>query len=144
MPHSAVECNLLCVIDYLWGTTWGYTEASHFRSECLSIYLQSFFGPWPLFQFFILYTVRRTPWTGVQPFARPLPTHRITQTDIYALSGIRTHDAIVRASEDISSFRPLGHCDRLVLNMNSRNKILEVRTFPHVPVAAGSEYTQKK
>jgi hypothetical protein len=30
--------------------------------------------------FLILYTVGRTPWTGDQPFARPLPTHRTTQT----------------------------------------------------------------
>jgi hypothetical protein len=31
------------------------------------------------FSFLILYTVGRTPWTGDQPFARPLPTDRITQ-----------------------------------------------------------------
>jgi hypothetical protein len=30
--------------------------------------------------FLILYTVGRTPWTGDQPLARPLPTHRRTQT----------------------------------------------------------------
>jgi hypothetical protein len=33
-----------------------------------------------LFSFLILYTVRRTPWAGDQHVARPLPTHRITQT----------------------------------------------------------------
>jgi hypothetical protein len=33
-----------------------------------------------LFSFLILYTVGRTPWMGDQPVARPLPTHRITQT----------------------------------------------------------------
>jgi hypothetical protein len=32
------------------------------------------------FSFLILYTVDRTPWTGDQPVARPLPTHRTTQT----------------------------------------------------------------
>jgi hypothetical protein len=32
------------------------------------------------FIFLILYTVGRTPWTGDQPVARPLPTHRTTQT----------------------------------------------------------------
>jgi hypothetical protein len=31
------------------------------------------------FSFLILYTVGRTPWTGDQPVARPLPTHRPTQ-----------------------------------------------------------------
>jgi hypothetical protein len=38
------------------------------------------FGPLPLFQFLNLYTDRRTPWTGDQPIARPLPTHKTTQT----------------------------------------------------------------
>jgi hypothetical protein len=33
-----------------------------------------------LSSFLILYTVGRTPWRGDQPVARPLPTHRITQT----------------------------------------------------------------
>jgi hypothetical protein len=41
---------------------------------CLFIYLsmalQSFVGPWPLFHFF-------NPWTGDQPVTRPLPIHRM-------------------------------------------------------------------
>jgi hypothetical protein len=32
------------------------------------------------FNFLILYTVGRTPWTGDQPVVRPLPTRRTTQT----------------------------------------------------------------
>jgi hypothetical protein len=32
------------------------------------------------FNFLILYTGRRTSWTGDQPGKRPLPTHRTTQT----------------------------------------------------------------
>jgi hypothetical protein len=32
------------------------------------------------FSFLISYTVDRTPWTGDQPVARPLPAHRIEQT----------------------------------------------------------------
>jgi hypothetical protein len=42
--------------------------------------LQPFVGPWPLLSFLILYTVGRTPWTGDQPFARPLSIHRTKQT----------------------------------------------------------------
>jgi hypothetical protein len=42
--------------------------------------LQPFLGPWPLFSFLILYTAGRTPWMSYQPVARPLPTHRTTQT----------------------------------------------------------------
>jgi hypothetical protein len=46
-----------------------------------SMALQPFVGPWPLLQFRnLLYTVGRTPWTGGQPVARPLLTHRTTQT----------------------------------------------------------------
>jgi hypothetical protein len=72
------------------------------------------------FSFLVLYTVGRAHWTGDQPVARTLPAHITTQkhrinahnTDIHALSGIRTHDPRVPAREDISCLRPLGHCDR--------------------------------
>jgi hypothetical protein len=40
--------------------------------------LQHFVGR--IFSFLIFYTVGRTPWTGDQPVARPLPAHRIAQT----------------------------------------------------------------
>jgi hypothetical protein len=63
------------------------------------------------FSFLILYTVGRTPWTGDQLIARPLHTHRTTQTK-NTLSGIRTHDLSVRASEDSSCLSPRGHWDR--------------------------------
>jgi hypothetical protein len=54
----------------------------------------------------ILYTVGRTPWTGDQPVARPLPTHRTTQTQNKLTQtpmpwgGPETHDLSVPASED--------------------------------------------
>jgi hypothetical protein len=38
-----------------------------------------------------------------------------THTDIHSLNGIRTHDPSVRAGEDGSFLRPLGHCDRPTL-----------------------------
>jgi hypothetical protein len=53
-------------------------------SVCLSVCL-SICGSTALvdfgrfFGFIIVYTVVRTPWTGDQPIARPLPTHRTTQ-----------------------------------------------------------------
>jgi hypothetical protein len=46
----------------------------------LSTALQPFVGPWSLFQILDLYAVYRTPWSGDQPVARPLPTLRTTQT----------------------------------------------------------------
>jgi hypothetical protein len=46
----------------------------------LSMALQPFVVPLPLLSSLIFYTVGRTPWTGDQPFAKPLPTHRTAQT----------------------------------------------------------------
>jgi hypothetical protein len=46
----------------------------------ISLWLCSPSGPRPIFQFLNLYTVGRTPWMGDKPVARPLPTHRTTQT----------------------------------------------------------------
>jgi hypothetical protein len=46
-----------------------------------SMALQSFVGPWPHLRLRnLFYTDSRTPWTRDQPVARPLPTHRTTQT----------------------------------------------------------------
>jgi hypothetical protein len=43
--------------------------------------LQPFVGPWSLLKFrYLFYTDGRTPWTRGQPFAKPLPTLRTTQT----------------------------------------------------------------
>jgi hypothetical protein len=57
----------------------------HIKSRNLVFFsiiaLQHFVEPWQLFQFLnlLLYTVGRTSWTGDQPFARALPTHRTAQ-----------------------------------------------------------------
>jgi hypothetical protein len=84
----------------------------------------SLLRPGPLIQFRNHFsTYGRTPWTSDQPAARPLPKRRTTQTKnkrihtptIHALSGIRTHDPSVRASENSSCFRPSGCCDRRAL-----------------------------
>jgi hypothetical protein len=66
------------------------------------------------FTFLILNTVGRTPLTGDQPVARPLPTHRIN-ADIHTLSGIRTKDPIVRAGEDSAWLRPRGQWSAILV-----------------------------
>jgi hypothetical protein len=76
----------------------------------LSMAVQSFVGPWPLFQFLNLHTVGWTPRLGDQPVTRPLPTHRINEQRHPILSGIWTHDISVQASEDsscLTTARPL-------------------------------------
>jgi hypothetical protein len=46
----------------------------------LHVCVYSPYGPWPFLQFPNVYTDGRTPLTSDQPVARPLPTHRTTQT----------------------------------------------------------------
>jgi hypothetical protein len=59
-----------------------YPESKRMTHQLLllvSVYLWLYSPrrPQPLFQFLNLYTVSRTPWTGDQAVARPLPKHRI-------------------------------------------------------------------
>jgi hypothetical protein len=77
------------------------------------------FGYWPLFQF--LNRIHR--WScsldggsARRKAATYTEVHKQTKThtDIRALSGIRTHDPRVQASEDGSCLRPRGHSDRYV------------------------------
>jgi hypothetical protein len=55
----------------------------HVKNYWISIYLwlySSLLGPARFFSLFFIYTVGTTPWTGDQPAARPLATHRTRQT----------------------------------------------------------------
>jgi hypothetical protein len=105
---------------------------SIYLSVCLSVYLSIYLfnypclysccGLWLLSQFLNLHTVGTSPWTVNQHVARPLPTHRTTQTQrkrtsgIHVLSGIRKHDPSVPAAEGCSCLRPLGYRDRINVN----------------------------
>jgi hypothetical protein len=53
---------------------------SHLLTSSLSGSTALLLGLGLSFSLLIYYTVGRTPWTGDQPVARPLPTHRTTQT----------------------------------------------------------------
>jgi hypothetical protein len=68
-----------------------------------------------LFQFLNQYTVGRTLWTEDQPVARPLPTHRTTQTQNKRTQYIHPSpewDSNLRSQ--CSCLRSRGHCDRLI------------------------------
>jgi hypothetical protein len=70
-------------------------------------------------------TVGRTPWTGDQLVARPLPVHKHRQTlNIHAPSEIRTNGSSVRASEGSSCLRPLGYCDQVNMQ-NTAGKFVD-------------------
>jgi hypothetical protein len=77
-----------------------------------SMVLQLFVGPWPLLQFRnLLHTDGRAPWTSDQPVARPLPTHRTTQTQKKCT---HRHSCLEWDSNPWSqrwSERPSSHCD---------------------------------
>jgi hypothetical protein len=81
-------------------------------------------------QFLNLKKASRTPWTGDQPVARMLPTHRTAQTqknaNIHVSSGIRTQFPSVRAWDDISCLGPRGLCNRLLLLLQS-TKLFSLR-----------------
>jgi hypothetical protein len=89
--------------------------------------LQPFIGPWPLLQFHNPFFIQSVGLLGrvISPSeGRYLHTgqhkQRINaQTDIHVLSGIRTYDPSVRASEDSSCLTPRGHCDRLTVYYSS-------------------------
>jgi hypothetical protein len=88
----------------------------------LSIYLWLFSPLLDLgrfFSFLILYTVGRTPWTGDQPVAKPLSTHR-TSHRINGHSHPRLEwDSNPRSQHSSerrqSILRPRDHCDRRLL-----------------------------
>jgi hypothetical protein len=106
---NVMDMSFLLVIAIL--PLYSVSQCFTFVSIQSSMTLQPFVGPWPFLQFRdLLYTDGKTPWTGDQPVARPLPTHRTTQTqNKRTQSWIRTHDPSVRASEDSSCLRPRGH-----------------------------------
>jgi hypothetical protein len=100
-------------------------HSSGLRSKANSTFIHSSMalhpsiGPWSLLQFRnLFYTDGRTPWTRDKPSqGRYLHTgqhkHSINaNTDIHALSGIRTHDPSVQACEDSPCLRPRGQRDR--------------------------------
>jgi hypothetical protein len=89
--------------------------------------VQPFVGSWPLFSVSWSYTqsVRllgrgNSPSQGLYLHTKQ-HKHRINahNTDVHALSGIRTHDPSVRASEDSSCLRQRDHCDRPAVRLES-------------------------
>jgi hypothetical protein len=73
-------------------------------------------------------TFGRTPWTGDQLVARPLPAHKHRKThthkqtpNIHTLSRIRIHDPGFRASEDSACLRPLCYRDRQLNGLIENN-----------------------
>jgi hypothetical protein len=107
-----------------------------------SMDLHSSVGPWHLLQLRNLFwTDGRAPQTRDQPVARPLPIHRLNaNTDIHALSGIRTNDPSLRGNEDTSCLRPRGHLDRQI---TIHNIIIYSSTYPQFVFTKSIRYPSK-
>jgi peptide methionine sulfoxide reductase MsrA len=81
--------------------------------------LQTFVGPWPLFQLLDPIHTRKdsldrgSAHRKASTYTQNNTNTERTHTDIHDLSEIQTHDPSVRASEDSSCLRLRGHCDRL-------------------------------
>jgi hypothetical protein len=86
----------------------------------ISVALQPFVGPSSFYQFLNLYTVGRTPWTGNQLVARPLPTHtgqhkhRINAHIHPCFEWDSNPRSQCQRGEDSSCLRQCGHCGRHV------------------------------
>jgi hypothetical protein len=69
------------LLETKMSSTLSISSARPISVDCLSMTLQPFVGTWHLyFSSLFFYTVGRTHWTGDQPVARSLPTHRTAQT----------------------------------------------------------------
>jgi hypothetical protein len=81
--YSCLKRRLLCCLNFFCFVKWWREQAPAPRSaisKILSLWLYSLSDFGWFFSFLILYTVGSSPWTGDQPVARPLRTHRTTQT----------------------------------------------------------------
>jgi hypothetical protein len=77
--HNVLIHQILCRLGLLQLPIFKISNGSSDLILLLWFY-SPFLGLRRFFSFLVLYTVGSTPWTGVQPVARPLPTHRTTQT----------------------------------------------------------------
>jgi hypothetical protein len=96
--------------------------------------LQPFVEPWPLFQ--ISWSCTQSVgllgrWiSSSQGLYLHTDQHKhginAQNTDIHALSWIRTHDPSVRASKDSLCLRPRGHCDWQRLHISPECKSIDL------------------
>jgi hypothetical protein len=108
--HGTIECVYVsCLSFQLFNQLTNYKEIWNFIGWFITLYYYYYYsialcrGFATFFQFLNSIHNRQTLWTGDQPVARPLPTHRTTQTHnkhtvIHTSSGIRTHDPSVWAA----------------------------------------------
>jgi hypothetical protein len=68
---------------------------------------------------------------------RPLPTQ--ANTDTHALSGIRTNDPSVSASENLSWLRPCGNCANIISKVRYSGHAGEMDLYVEFETLQGSE-----
>jgi hypothetical protein len=104
---------------------------------CLSMAIQLYVKPWPLLSFLIPYTDGRTTWTSDQPVARPLPTHRTTQTqNKYTQTSIPEVgiEPTIPVFEQPKTFHSLDRAATMIGTAGSQNLIFHGKlSFTQVP-----------
>jgi hypothetical protein len=76
---GSTVCDIALCFQFFWWLELSVNISFFSRSLSLSLWLYSPLELGRFFSFLILHTFSRTPWTGDQTVARPLPTHRTTQ-----------------------------------------------------------------
>jgi hypothetical protein len=111
---------LAIFLFHIFKMAFPYPKERTEENVYLSMTLQPFAGPRPLFSFLIFYAVSRTPWTGDQPVAKPLPAHteqhkqnKRTQTSM-APVGLEPMIPVFERPKTVYAFSRHGQCDRLV------------------------------
>jgi hypothetical protein len=101
--HNLIYC---CVLDRIYtAVAWQRVDQIRYIIH-LSMALQPFVGPYPIFSFLILYTVGRTPCTGgsvrrkASTYTQNKTNTEQMHTDIHASSGIRTQYPSVPWNKD--------------------------------------------
>jgi hypothetical protein len=102
-------------------------EVRHIAHSTTNRHLTLFLSLSMALQFLNLYIVGRTPWTGDQSVARPLPTHGTTQTQ----NKLHRHPCLEWNSNPRSQcpwLRRRGHCDRWHPSRQTSDRQLKVKT----------------
>jgi hypothetical protein len=120
-----------------------WSSGKKFNLFCYKLYCYYYYGSTALCWALAAFSVSWSYAQSVGPLGRGIspsqgrylhtgqhePRMNAHNIDIHALSGIRTHDLSVRASEDSSCLRPRGHCDRLLWTY-----LYKTVTGVHIPV----------
>jgi hypothetical protein len=117
--YAVVLCGIVVVVKYVWWCWWMGENSVLYISFIHQRLYSPLLGPGPSFSFAIFFTQTVgllgrviSPSQGRYLHTGQLKHIINAHTDIHALTGIRSYDPSVRASEDSACLRRRGNCDR--------------------------------